>query len=240
MIGAPGSSESEPGAGRLIALSGESGLVAQRLNGGLAGMALGSAFSAVDDLDGDGDMEYAIGIPGDGSPAQPGRVVIAGMTSPSRLAILGPAAEGTMSGSCELLLINGSGGGVDHRVIVPIGSQWSVTMQQPPGRLTPARFVIYGWIGATGPQTTTALPFGLGSMVFPPCGIALGLPGIPFELANSFGPAGCGAIFPSTPTPWSLTYPAGISAAIQVSYQGLIEDAQGALAITNAVQLIVE
>lgn len=135
----------------------------------------------------------------------------------------------------SLLTVNGSDGGSDRRVEVPVSAPLTLALAQPATSGTPSRFLLFATAGVPGPADAYPLP-PLGTLCFPPCVLAPGNPAL-FMLADSFGTGFCGTpLLPSTPTPWSFTGP-GIPMPGQFTFQAIIEETPSTLAITNAVVL---
>jgi Tol biopolymer transport system component len=131
----------------------------------------------------------------------------------------------------------------------PLNRELSLAVRQPittvmltPSTRAEARFVLYAWAGVPRPETLTALPRGLGSMVFAPPFV----PGAPATLAiwnNAGYRSTLGApTHPSRPAPSVVfTSAAGAPNPARVTLQGLIEDDASRIpegwSITNAVIL---
>jgi Calcineurin-like phosphoesterase len=154
------------------------------------------------------------------------------------LPYLGPAAAGNGGpggAPADLLLLNGSSGGVARSIDLPGLSSLTIGVAPPPPAPS-ADFAIFGFLGDPGPADVFALPFGIGSMCFPPSLLALA-PNLAF-VASTFGPDPT-LLLPATPAPWSLTLYPGAPPGFTAALQGVILDGSSAFRVTNAVRINV-
>ena len=100
----------------------------------------------------------------------------------------GPHASGNVAlglgGPLDLLRVNGSSGGPVRRVDVPTGTAIRISLDQPPTNPLSSPFAIFGAFGVS--SSSFALPFGIGTMCFPPAFAAPGNPNL-FVVADSLG-----------------------------------------------------
>lgn len=151
------------------------------------------------------------------------------------------AANGSVASS---LFVNGSAGDERRIVRVQRGEALTLSVESPPSGPDPAAFVLYAWLAISDGSTVRPQPFGTGFMCLPsPLDVD---PIQPDAIWNNIGKeARLGTPdFPSDPAPSvPLDRPSGIG-RVEVTFQGLIQDAgsQGsrAASVTNAVVLIVE
>ncbi|MBI1852056.1 MAG: IPT/TIG domain-containing protein [Planctomycetes bacterium] len=143
----------------------------------------------------------------------------------------------------DVLLVNGNTGDVDRVLTIPIDTAITLYMNVPSSR-TDARYVLYAWLGLPTPATLTLLPRHLGYMIFPTP--FAGSTPQPRAIFNNIGhTALLGApTFPSMPAPGEVfRRPAGFHGALNVSFQGIIEDDASIVpehfSVTNAVILKV-
>jgi hypothetical protein len=157
---------------------------------------------------------------------------------------LGPAGAGnvgaTIGAPAPVLTVNGSTGGFARRVQVGVAQPISFAVAQPPAAATPSNFVICGLFGVASFADWAVLPSGIGTMLFVPWPLAPLDPAL-FVLADNFGLAGATPILASTPSPWSVTVPGGVGFPVDVTLQGVIEDATApsTYSVTNGVILSV-
>ncbi|MCA9320402.1 MAG: hypothetical protein KDB53_06695, partial [Planctomycetes bacterium] len=109
-------------------------------------------------------------------------------------------------GPFDVIFVDGSAGGSDRRATVPMGSAYSVSMNDVPGLFTNMPFVIFGTLGEPLPNSEFSLGPLVGSLCFTPCVAQPFDPNL-FLLADTVGIGGCQPILPSNPTPWSFTIP---------------------------------
>ncbi len=139
-----------------------------------------------------------------------------------------------------LLRINGQGGGWKrHHVRVSLGSPFAVSLVQPPNRVTPAPFVIYGMLGIPLATSGFDVPGNVGRMMVLPCDAAPSLQPNLFTFADAAGSSLCPSLVQATPTPWSVLLP-GINFPLSWTLQGLVEIAPGVVEVTNAVLLTID
>lgn len=144
----------------------------------------------------------------------------------------GPGAGGPFN----LLTVNGSSGGRDRRVNVPVASPLNFGMAQPPTNALPSDFVVFGQIGIPNPAfDATVLPFFIGTTCIRNALITPGQPDL-FMLSNTLSSVGLPSqpLIPSFPTPWtSFTY--SVPIPISLTLQGVIVETPTTVKVTNAV-----
>lgn len=151
---------------------------------------------------------------------------------------------GVDAGLFNALQVNSTEGNRRRRVKLSVGEPIAIEMLAPPNGPSPARFVLYAWLGEPDLSTVSVQPFGLGTSSFPtPLNGAMH----PTRIWNNLGyPAVLGeADRPSDPAPSVvLNAPLGASASLEVTFQGFIEDAAShashPVSLTNAVVLSIE
>ena len=222
------------GPGQVIVLTPLTGQILATRSGGSLFASFGSALAPAGDLNGDGRRELITGAPG-----APQRGVFRGRFEVHAFApFLGPAAAGNAGAGgspIDILLIDGSGGGVSRRVDLAAGASFSLSVMQPPANPLPAAFALFGAQAAPVFEDALSLPAGIGTFAFVPCPLLPSAQPFLFVLTNNFGAGACGELVPSAPTPWSLSVPNGIPFPITITLQGLVESSPGGLAVTNAV-----
>ncbi len=161
--------------------------------------------------------------------------------------VLDPAVAGTVglaaTGSAiDVLSVNGSSGGALRRVDLALFQPIQFGVALPPGHPGGADFVLYGLLGAPSYASVASLPFGLPTMVVPPCDLFPTFQPLLFTLASSVTGLGCQPAFAAPGgAPWTSGPLAGLPFPVTFGLQGLIvEDAQGAVAATNALRVSVE
>ena len=161
--------------------------------------------------------------------------------------VLDLAAAGTVglaaTGSAtDVLTVNGSTGGALRRVDLALNQPIQLDVALPPGHPGGADFVLYGLLGAPSYASVTSLPFGLPSMVVPPCDLFPTYQPLLFTLASSLTGLGCQPAFTAPGgAPWTSGPLAGLPFPVAFGLQGLIvEDAQGTVAATNALRVRVQ
>jgi IPT/TIG domain-containing protein len=142
----------------------------------------------------------------------------------------------------DVLFVNDGAGDTNRVVVLPRSSPFTIRMAVPSTR-TISAFALYGWVGMPGAGNVTAMPFGLGSTVYP-TPLTRMLTPQPREIWNNAGhTAQLGvATRTSTPAPSIVlvsTHP--FSRSLRATFQGFVRDggsqiAQG-FSITNAVIL---
>jgi hypothetical protein len=156
---------------------------------------------------------------------------------------LGSAASsrvgaGAPGGPFDLLQIGGSTGGPTRTVTASLGSASTVSVLQPPHLTGAKNFVIFGLLGRATLETSVTVPLGIGDMAFAP------LPLVPpafqwswfFTFTDNFFPT-APQFVPSTPTPWTSGPGPFINFPLTITLQGVLEEAPGVYAATNAVIL---
>ena len=112
-------------------------------------------------------------------------------------------------------------------------------MSVPPTLLGGAPFALFGAVGVPNVAgLTTTL---IGDFVFPPSLLAPAVPWL-FLLADNFTTT-TAPFLPSSPAPWSTNLLSGAPVALQITIQGVIQQAPSGtplqmFAITNAIQLV--
>lgn len=142
-------------------------------------------------------------------------------------------------GPFDLLTVNGSTGGVGRTVTLGIASPVTISLATAPGGLTPAPFLLFGTMGQPAPSSVYTLPIGIGQSCFPPCTLAPATPGL-FTLASTFGPDPCGVLFPAPSAPWSVAAPSGPPFPFTCTLQGVIAQAVGSYAVSNALTVVFQ
>lgn len=158
---------------------------------------------------------------------------------------LGPLASGNVGidyGQVfDVLFVNGSSGGAPHRVDVPVGAPITFTVAQPSTNPFVAPFAIFGYIGVPTVADVTVLPYGPGSMCFPPYPVDPNYPGT-FTLVNALPPIQP-FLFPALvaggPTPWNFTTN-GLPFPFQLAFQGVILENPGQFRVTNGILVNVQ
>ncbi len=138
-----------------------------------------------------------------------------------------------LGGPFDVLKINGSAGLPERHVVVPLGSQSIVTMDQPPTNPQPAGYALFSALGEVTMGHDFALPFGIGPMSFVPCPAAPWLFPLTFVYAASIGLGPCSPIYPSLPAPWSSGPGPAIFFPLTLTFQGVIEETPGIYRVTN-------
>jgi len=140
--------------------------------------------------------------------------------------------DGTLG--VDTLLVNGSGGGVAHRVPVPLGYPFELAINNPPAFGAGAPYLLF--VSASAQPGALGTNLGFGSACFPM------LPMGPTELilADSFG-FGLGAL-PAAPSPHTFAIPGNVfSQPTRLTLQAVTLDSQSplTLGLTNALDLDV-
>ena len=136
-------------------------------------------------------------------------------------------------GPYDVVKVNGSAGGLLRDVTTTVGSTFSIGVDQPPTTASPTGFYLAGVFGRPAPNALFSLPIGIGDMCF-----VLPFPSATateFIVAESFGFNN--AMIPATLTPWSVSIAGGLPFAIQLTFQGVVEESPGVFRTTNAVTL---
>lgn len=148
------------------------------------------------------------------------------------------AASGSLA---NVLFANGTAGDDAREIVLSVGEALMVTTMPSPSGPEPGGFAIYAYPLLPDPGTITPQPFGLGTATFPtPLNRNEGRQYA--KLWNNLGfESRLGEPdFPSAPAPSTLVdLPGGIGFAVDVTFQGFIEDAgstaDGPASLTNAV-----
>ncbi|MEZ6194440.1 MAG: right-handed parallel beta-helix repeat-containing protein [Planctomycetota bacterium] len=200
-----------------------------------------------------GDFGLAFGSPaidaGDNSLVPPTATDLAGVTrilngsvdvgayESDEIANHGSAA-GTLvdpgtGNAFRAIRVNGDDGGADFRVTVPAFSPWSLGFTSPPWMVSPPDFAIFGALAEATIETVVNVPLGVGEMSFLPCALQPQFEGPVFTLTSTI-PLPCNAVLPSVPgSTWTTPIIPGLPGPIDVSFQGVVLDAGGAVATTN-------
>ncbi|MBI1849553.1 MAG: PQQ-dependent sugar dehydrogenase [Planctomycetes bacterium] len=153
------------------------------------------------------------------------------------VAIAVPALRGTVNAGAgtivDVLRVNGSAGGANRTETVRITEGITVSLDPPPSRVR-ARFALFAWRGRPTPASMRALPQGVGSLAFGIC-----LHGeTPLRVANNLANATelCAPTLPSSPAPWTATFPPGhVRARGAFTLQAIIQDGASAAAVPFSV-----
>ncbi len=151
-----------------------------------------------------------------------------------------PASAGTVGaaagGPYDILKMNGTSGGIMRHLEVAIGTSSTLEMDQPPHLIGPLQFSIFGIIGEANFDSVINVPLGIGDMMFAPAPMIPFLHPSFFTLASSVGQLGFYApLFSATPTPWNSGFGPAIPFPLKITIQGIIEEAPGVFAPTNAL-----
>jgi len=194
---------------------------------------MGTCVTGVGDSDGDGHDDIAIGVPGDHTTMpggdRLGSIWVYMMATES--AFLGPEAEGSMGvglgGPWPLLRVNGSAGGIHHRVDVDPLAPITISFDTPPTAPQGTVFALWARFGIPEPTDAVVLPLDAGTMCFAPPGDLT----VTSPLGADFAPW--------VVAPWNLaTPPLGVS--MTFTLQGIGAETATVLRATNAVILNVE
>jgi hypothetical protein len=158
-------------------------------------------------------------------------------STPPPDACFGGTVGQSAGGPYDVLMVNGSAGGILRKLTTTTHRPLVIEVIQPPQTVVPAPFIIWGLIGAPLPTDMITTPYG--TLCLPP---ELAAPGVPwlFTLADNVG-AGIPPLLPSTPTPWSITAFSGIPIPLQLTLQGGIVTTYTSanIEVTNAIILDV-
>jgi hypothetical protein len=139
----------------------------------------------------------------------------------------------------DVLLVNGSAGGPERRVVVAAGAPLAFGMELPPARTVAAKFIVHSWVREPDSASTVRLPGGLGMMSKIPR--LVGPAADRRETWNNVGrvPLLGAPTRPSSPAPSEfLALGGGVRRRITFVLQGLIRDPaspSGSFAVTNGV-----
>ncbi|MEZ6195879.1 MAG: right-handed parallel beta-helix repeat-containing protein [Planctomycetota bacterium] len=135
------------------------------------------------------------------------------------------------------LSANGDDGGPDYRVTVPAFSPWSFSFTSPPWMMPHPDFAIFGALAEATIETVVSVPLGIGDMSFLPCPLAPQFEGPVFTLTSTV-PLPCNEVLPSVPGPsWTTPIIPGLPAPLDISFQGVLLDATGAVHRTNLLMI---
>lgn len=140
-----------------------------------------------------------------------------------------------LGGPYDLLKINGSTGDAARRVVVPLGTSSTMTLDQPPTNPFAADFLIFGIFGQPSIFDTYLLPGNIGNMAFTPCPAAPYLAPISFIYAGSFPFGTCGPLIQTGLTPWFSGPGPAIFFPLTITFQGVVEETIGDFKVTNGI-----
>ena len=146
--------------------------------------------------------------------------------------------EASLGQPVDVVLIDGSSGGVDRRVALPLNTSFIIRVRAP--SMTPnARFVIWGRLGPRDATSNFSTPFG--PMCFAP---HLLIPNSPdyFTFANSVAPDPRAFFEPMGGT-WAVNVAGGIAQPLIFTLQGVIQDVTSptfGYSVTNATTATIE
>jgi Right handed beta helix region len=135
----------------------------------------------------------------------------------------------------ELLRVNGSTGAAGRCVELSLGQSFDFSMDTPPGAAPGRPFAVFGAVGVPELDAATVLPSGIGTMAFAPCALVPFWSDVFFTLTNNITPLPCGQAIASFPTPWSSASFPGFGFPVDFTVQGVVEQADGSLGVTNGV-----
>jgi hypothetical protein len=135
----------------------------------------------------------------------------------------------------ELLRVNGSTGAAGRCVELSLGQSFNFSMDTPPGAAPGRPFAVFGAVGVPGLDAATTLPSGIGTMAFAPCALVPFWSDVFFTLTNNITPLPCGQAIASFPTPWSSASFPGFGFPVDFTVQGVVEQADGSLGVTNGI-----
>lgn len=225
LIGSSGFNGAFEDCGLLEACSGSNGSVLGSFAGSAADDGTGSGAGALGDVDLDGWSEVLAGSTRFDAPglSNAGLVQVVAFGP-----FLGPCANG--ASSIVHLEVNGSEGGVAHRVDIGMNAPIDLTVLNLSLSPLPADFLMFAKVGTPGPGDVTAIP-GVGSMCFAPSLLSPLDPSL-FLLATSY--PGIPALIPATSATWSVTLPP-LGIPVRVALQCVISFPPGNFWVSNAV-----
>ncbi len=153
--------------------------------------------------------------------------------------LLGACAAGFVGlangGPFDILTMNGSSGGAQRLVQIPVGSAITTTIATPPTSALPVNHALLGWIGVPEASYEFPLPLGIGTFCFIPCDVDPSLPA--FDVWSTFGPGNCGFLASATQTPFSFFNPGYPFPLPDLTFQVILEESPGVLRVGNALVL---
>ncbi len=153
--------------------------------------------------------------------------------------LLGACAAGFVGlnsgGPFDVLTLNGSSGGPQRLVQIPVGSPITTTIATPPTSGVPVNHALLGWFGVPQASFEFPLPLGIGTFCFIPCDVDPSLPA--FDAWSTFGPGNCGFLASATPTPFSFFNPGYPFPLPDLTFQVILEESPGVLRVGNALVL---
>ncbi len=153
--------------------------------------------------------------------------------------LLGACAAGVVGvnsgGPFDVLTMNGSSGGTQRLVQIPVGSPITTTIATPPTSGVPVNHALLGWFGVPEASYEFPLPLGIGTFCFIPCDVDPNLPA--FDAWSTFGPGNCGFLASATPTPFSFFNPGYPFPLPDLTFQVILEESPGVLKVGNALVL---
>ncbi len=148
-------------------------------------------------------------------------------------AVNGPTL-GAAGGGLPVLKINGSLGGADRRVDIPVAQPITVSIAQPLSNPQSANFIVFGEAGVPNSQNVFVYPPVTGSLIVTPCQADPLNPTL-FTVFTTFGPAGpCGGLWVG-PAPFQFGSTIGLPFPLRMTIQGVIEESPGSYAFTNGI-----
>jgi hypothetical protein len=137
----------------------------------------------------------------------------------------------------NVLFVNGSPWLPLRRAQIPWNAPVTVSMTAPSTSPGAVPFVLFGWFGVPTSANTTVLPFGIGTMVFPPLDpVSI----LDFVVADSFPIVGLVPVLPSTPTPWMFTAPVGLPPSTTLTLQPVLMESAGTFKVGNAIVVMFQ
>jgi hypothetical protein len=186
-------------------------------------------------------VRFVVGDTPNNSIVEAGVDAFAAFACPLLIEEFAQGNVGANSGSPEqVLLVNGSTGGVLRHVVAPLGSPLSFAVAQPSTHPVPANFAIFGRLGVPNPNEVYDIGLGVGFSNFFPCPADASNPAL-FVLFNNLLGTNCAPLLPATTAPFSIGFGAGINFPIVFTLQGVISDDDATLggaapfSVTNAV-----
>jgi len=230
-------------AGKVMLISGADFSVLMELVGNQPGIALGHAVAAAGDVDADGFPELVAGGSGLGMSGSGGLLVVLDPeVSPTLLARVGAVNRGAGL-PVDILHVNGETGMAGTRILeLAPGQPIDVNLSALPGDAEEYRYAFFVWSGEPTDLSTTRLPHGAGSCVFPVPWTG----GVPQAQTILNGLGGCrGDASLPVPDPLQTVYslPLGLTLPGTLTFQAIVTDSSSTskegLAPTNAVIVIV-
>lgn len=225
LVGSPSTDVGATNTGSITLLDGATGARFESLHGLVSGDALGRGISYLGDQDGDGYAEVLAGAPAaDVGGTSTGTVSLVSFGPHLGFCAAGNVPNG-ISGTFDVLEINGIGGSSPRRVDVGIGQPFQISFTQPTAWTTAAPTYLFLHIGVPTATDSAVIP-GLGTLCFLPPILNPGDPSLVL-FSNSFVATDPAALLPSMPPgPFTLPFAAGLPGAADVALTGVA--AQGA------------